>query len=183
MWRLSFLDSKSIKIHSKLRFIGWSLILICNYLAIYALKSLKLGILILILRFSISIMIRLSFLSWLSLIFFIIYIGGLLVLFFYLSSLKYKPLFSGVGKYKKLKSLITKVKILIILGLCLVFYKFKGKNFSFTSKNKKKFRYNLFKKEEAKMIIILGVILLIVLWLVTKLTCKTRGALRPTFEE
>lgn len=164
-------------------FIRWRIILICNYLAIYALKRLKLGILILILSFSIRIMISLSFLSWLSLIFFIIYIGGLLVLFFYLSSLNYKPLFSGVGKYKKIKSLITKAKILIILGLCLIFYKFSSKRIRFSNRKVNNYSYNLFKKEEAKMIIILGVILLLVLWLVTKLTCKTRGALRPTFQE
>lgn len=151
-------------------------------MAIYALNRLKLGILILILRFSISIIISLSFLSWLSLIFFIIYIGGLLVLFFYLSSLKYNPLFLGGNKYKKLKSFFIKLKILIILRLCLIFYKFKSKIIRFAGKNNNKFRYKLFNNEEGKMIIILGIILLLVLWLVTKLTCKTRGALRPTFQ-
>lgn len=150
-------------------------------MAIYAINSLKLGILILRLSFSISIIISLKFLSWLSLIFFIIYIGGLLVLFFYLSSLNYNPLFSRKGKYKNLKSLIIKLNLLIILMLRLIYYKFKSKIVRFSNNNINKFSYNLFKNEEGKMIIILGVVLLLVLWLVTKLTCKTRGALRPTF--
>lgn len=163
-------------------FIRWSLILICKYIAIYALNSLKLGILILILRFSISILIRIKFLSWLSLIFFIIYIGGLLVLFFYLSSLKYNPLLSKKGSYQNLKSFIIKLKILILVILSLTYYKFKGKIIRFTGKNSNKFSYNLFKNEEGGIIIILGIVLLVVLWLVTKLTCKSRGALRPTFQ-
>lgn len=162
-------------------FIRWCLILICKYLTIYALNSLKLGILILILSFSISLIIRFSFTSWLSLIFFIIYIGGLLVLFFYLSSLNYKPLFSNIKKKKWLKSFLLKVNILIIFLLSIFYYKYKNKVFRFTSKKNNNYRYNLFNKKEQRFIILIGIVLLLVLWLVTKLTCKTRGALRPTF--
>nr|YP_009176361.1 NADH dehydrogenase subunit 6 [Enchiridium sp. MTA_2015]ALI86926.1 NADH dehydrogenase subunit 6 [Enchiridium sp. MTA_2015] len=159
---------------------GWCLILVINYLTIYSSNSLKLGGLILGLSFSISIMISLSFLSWLSLIFFIIYIGGLLVLFFYLSSLNYNPLFFLVAK-SNLNAFLVKVNFLILLMFSFIYYSFSHNIRLFCDNNFNNYSYNLFNEEEFIMLIVVGVMLLLVLWLVTKLTFNTRGALRPTF--
>jgi len=163
-----------------MRIISWRMLLIFNYLCIYSRNTLKLGGMILLIRVRIRILISIKYLSWLSLIFFIIYVGGLLVLFFYLSSLKYNPLFS-LNRLDYYRRTIIKVKRVILFGLISLRYTFRSRRFKFLNKNTNNFRTNLFKKEEFQTLILVGVLLLLVLWLVTKLTFNTRGALRPTF--
>nr|YP_009176384.1 NADH dehydrogenase subunit 6 [Prosthiostomum siphunculus]ALI86949.1 NADH dehydrogenase subunit 6 [Prosthiostomum siphunculus] len=162
-------------------FLSWSLILIFNYLAIYAINTLNLGFLILGLSFSISVIISFCFLSWLSLIFFIIYIGGLLVLFFYLSSLNYNPLLA-VSRTSN-NAFLIKLNILFILISSLLYYNFHDNSWSFNNNNANNYSYSLFNEEEVIILILVGIMLLIVLWLVTKLTYTSRGALRPTFND
>lgn len=144
-------------------------------MCIYSVNTLNLGIMILVLSIRISVLIRLYYLSWLSLIFFIIYVGGLLVLFFYLSSLNYNPVF--IQKIHFRNKVIIKINNIILLYLIRLYYFFKINNYS----SARNYRSNLFIMEEFKSIILIGLVLLVLLWLVTKVTLNTRGALRPSF--
>nr|AVP74411.1 NADH dehydrogenase subunit 6 [Eurylepta cornuta] len=160
--------------------VSWGLLLGINYLCMYANNTLKLGGMILILSINISVIVSLNYLSWLSLIFFIIYIGGLLVLFFYLSSLNYNPIFS-LSKLSLTSSMLVKINSGLVILLGSLSYTFSEGSFSFITSNFNNFSNSLFNEEEFNSLILVGVMLLLVLWLVTKLTYNTRGALRPTF--
>ena len=150
-----------------------------NYLVLFSLNTLRVGIFILILRFRIRVFVGLYSISWFSLIFFIIYIGGLLVLFIYVSSLNNKPIFRG----KKVDSI--KVKLFavpfLLLVRCLNIRKVNNSHRFFEGKFKD-FRLNLFKKKEILLLFSVGLVLLLVLWVIRKVTFSSRGAFRPTSE-
>lgn len=154
--------------------------MLINYLCLFSLNSLVLGLLILFCRFFISLLISIYSLSWYSLIFFIVYIGGLLVLFIYISSLKFKPVFyfSRTGGFLKILLKI-KVVFFLVISLTQITWNFKG--FFWTELDTKKFRFKLFKEVEILFLIKVGLVLLVVLWVITKLSFRNRSALRPFF--
>jgi len=161
-------------------FVIWFSLLLIKYICLFSLNSLILGILILLGRFSIRLLIRVYCLSWYGLIFFIVYIGGLLVLFIYISSLKFNPVFY-FSKIRSTRKILLKLNVLffLILRLTQITWNFKG--FSWKKKDINKFRFKLFKEVEVLFLINVGVVLLIVLWVITKLSFRNRRALRPFF--
>lgn len=150
-----------------------SLIVIVKYMAIFRLNTLSLGLLMMALSFRISLIIGIECISWFGLIFFIVYIGGLLVLFIYVSSLNYNPVSFVRIKRKKFNF------SLLFLVVVLRFFREKSNYHYFSEKDYKNFRFNLFKGREVLILISIGIVLLLVLWVIGKITFQTRGALRP----
>lgn len=149
-------------------------------MCLFSLKTIILGLFLLGSSFSIRLLISLHSRSWYGLIFFIVYIGGLLVLFIYISSLNFNPAFYLSTK-KRLINILLKTKIVIILAFCLsqVIWKYSTKRWK--KIDKAKYRLNLFKEKEIVFLISIGILLLLVLWVITKLSFRRRGALRPLY--
>ena len=159
----------------------WFLLFFIKYFCLFSLNSLILGVSLLIGSLSISLLIRRHMMSWYSLIFFLVYVGGLLVLFIYVSSLNFNPVFYLPEK-KSLSGWFSKLKIGFILFLTLtqITWNFKG-YFWNPSLDTKNFSLNLFKEFEILFLIKVGLLLLLVLWVITKLSFEKKGALRPFF--
>lgn len=161
-------------------YIFWCVLLFRKYACLFSLKSIMLGIALLGCRFSIRLLISRHTIRWYGLIFFLVYVGGLLVLFIYISSLNFKPVFF----FSKIKSWVRFfVKGNLIFLVCLV-----GTNldwnyflFSWSDLDQNNFSLNLFNESELFFLVNVGVLLLLVLWIITKLTFRRRGALRPVF--
>nr|AVP74425.1 NADH dehydrogenase subunit 6 [Imogine stellae] len=154
--------------------------MLVNYICLFSLNSLVLGILILVGSFLISLLVSIYSLSWYSLIFFIVYIGGLLVLFIYISSLNFNPVFyfsriSGFG------NIFLKLNILFFLLVSLTQITWNFNSFSWNNVDNNNFSFNLFNEVEVIFLINVGILLLIVLWVITKLSFQNRSALRPFF--
>lgn len=158
----------------------WLLLLVVKFRCIFSLKSLFLGVLILVCRFCIRMLIRIYCLAWYSLIFFIVYIGGLLVLFIYISSLKFKPVFY-LSFNSPLLKLLSKLKILFLCVVRLTQITWNLKSFYWGGLDINKFRFGLFNNVEIIFLIKVGIILLVVLWVITKLSFRKRRALRPFY--
>nr|AVP74419.1 NADH dehydrogenase subunit 6 [Imogine fafai] len=158
----------------------WFSLMLINYLCLFSLNSLVLGLLILFCSFFISLLISIYSLSWYSLIFFIVYIGGLLVLFIYISSLNFNPVFyfSRTGGFLNILLKINVVFFLVI-SLTQITWNFNG--FFWTELDTNNFSFNLFNEVEILFLINVGLVLLVVLWVITKLSFRNRSALRPFF--
>lgn len=158
----------------------WCTLFILKYLCLFSLKSIVLGIFLLTCRFSISILIRIHLLSWYSLIFFLVYIGGLLVLFIYISSLKFNPAFYFTNT-RVLSNSLMKIKVVLCIIIILSQVTWKFRRYGWGKFEKNNYRLNLFNERERIFLINVGVLLLLVLWIITKLSFRKRGALRPYF--
>lgn len=158
----------------------WFLLLIAKYLCLFSLKSILLGVFLFLCRFSIRILIRIYCLSWYSLIFFLVYIGGLLVLFIYISSLNYNPAFYSL-EVKPIRKILLKVKGLLILLFRVIQIRWKFKSGFFKNQDTNNFSLNLFNEKELIFLVNVGLLLLLVLWVITKLSFLRRGALRPVY--
>ena len=158
----------------------WFLLILVKYICLFSLNSLILGILILSCRFCIRVLIRIYSLSWYSLIFFIVYIGGLLVLFIYISSLKFNPVFY-FSRVKGVRKLFLKLKIIFLFFFRLTQITWNFKGLFWRNIDYKKYSLNLFKEVEILFLIKVGLVLLVVLWVITKLSFRNRRALRPFF--
>lgn len=158
----------------------WLLLLASIYLALFSLKSIVLGLFLLVNRFVISLLIAVYSIRWYSLLFFLIYIGGLLVLFIYISSLKFNPTFY-FNKMNRFRQILLKTNIILLWVFSLTQITWNFKRIQWDSKDFNKYRLNLFKDKEVFFLIKVGALLLIVLWVVTKLSFRNRGALRPLF--
>lgn len=158
----------------------WFIFFLAKYLCLFSLKSIVLGIFLLTCRFSVSVLIRVYSISWYSLIFFLVYIGGLLVLFIYISSLKFKPVFYFSDINFISKSFL-KANIIIMLLLALTQVTWKLHRFSWERLDENNFRLKLFKESEIIFLINIGLLLLAVLWVIAKLSFRSRGALRPLY--
>ena len=158
----------------------WLILLISNYLVLFSLKSIVLGLFLLINSFFIRLLITTYSIRWYSLIFFLVYIGGLLVLFIYISSLKFNPTFY-FSKVSITAQILLKSKLLLLMvfSLTQITWNFKGVKWSKSEFNN--FSLKLFKEKEILFLINIGILLLIVLWVITKLSFRNRGALRPVF--
>nr|BEU28586.1 NADH dehydrogenase subunit 6 [Planocera cf. heda SI-2017]BEU28598.1 NADH dehydrogenase subunit 6 [Planocera cf. heda SI-2017] len=161
-------------------FMVWFLLLAINYMCLFSLNSLILGLCILVCSFSISLLISIYSLSWYSLIFFIVYIGGLLVLFLYISSLNFNPIFY-VSKISAINNILLKLNMLFFFLLVLTQITWNFNGFFFQNTEINNFSFNLFNDVEILFLINVGLLLLIVLWVITKLSFRNRSALRPFF--
>jgi hypothetical protein len=132
--------------------------------------SLILGFIIFIKRFCLSILISFFASSWFSLIFFLVYIGGILVLIFYTLIWRRNP------RKKKNKKLFG---FFCVFFFCIVFFWY----FSLEIKLKiwEKIFLDLWTYEEINFIIGVLILLLIVLWLISKLKFNLKRAFRPFF--
>ena len=156
------------------------MLFIIKYLCLFSLKSIILGIFLLSCSFTIRVLITVHLLSWYSLIFFLVYIGGLLVLFIYISSLKFNPAFY-FSKTKIIGNKLMKINILLCLFVVFTKITWNFKVFGWENLESNNYRLNLFKEKERIFLINVGVLLLLVLWIITKLSFRNRGALRPYF--
>ena len=161
--------------------IFWIGLIIAKYLSLFSLKSIVLGLTLLINRFFIRLLAATYLIRWYSLLFFLIYIGGLLVLFIYISSLKFKPTFYS-SKDRPITKILLKLNILLFCLIPLTQITWNFKTIRWDKSEFKKFRLNLFKEKEIFFLICIGMLLLIVLWVITKLSFRKRGALRPVFK-
>lgn len=134
-------------------------------------RALFTGLLLLLFCFFIFFSLSLINLTWYGLLFFLIYVGGLLVLFFYVLSIKSNP-----------GNVNTSSLGLISLGgfafLFLVLSLYYSLDFSF----RKRFEdqsYFLFNSKECFLMFVLGFFLLFVLFVVKKFLFDVKGAIRP----
>ena len=160
--------------------IFWFLMFVRKYLCLFSLKSIILGLCLLGCSFSVSLLVRFHSLSWYGLIFFIVYVGGLLVLFIYISSLKFNPVFHFSKKNPVFK-VVAKLKMMALFYLTASKVIWNHSSLTWGRFDENKFRLNLFNENEVIFLINVGVLLLFVLWIITKLTFRRRGALRPVF--
>nr|BEU28622.1 NADH dehydrogenase subunit 6 [Planocera cf. pellucida MK-2019C]BEU28634.1 NADH dehydrogenase subunit 6 [Planocera cf. pellucida MK-2019C]BEU28646.1 NADH dehydrogenase subunit 6 [Planocera cf. pellucida MK-2019C] len=161
-------------------FMVWFLLLGINYMCLFSLNSLILGLFILLCSFCVSLLISIYSLSWYSLIFFLVYIGGLLVLFIYISSLNFNPIFY-ISKLSALNNILLKLNILFFFLFVLTQITWNFNGFFWNNSETNNFSFNLFNDVEILFLINVGVLLLIVLWVITKLSFRNRSALRPFF--
>jgi hypothetical protein len=158
----------------------WVTLLVAKYFSIFFLNTLGLAFFIFLGRIAICLLVALYSRAWYSLIFFLIYVGGILVLFIYISSLKFNPVFSKM-EWSKGRKKIFKFQILLFLLCVLIHYPRKGKGITWLNQRFKEFRYDLFKNVETLFLIRVGALLLFVLWAITKITFRTRACFRPFF--
>lgn len=158
----------------------WFFLLVIKYLCLLSLKSLVLGLFIFVCRLCIRLLIRIYSLSWYSLIFFLVYIGGLLVLFIYISSLNFNPVFY-LSKMRPFLKLLLKVNLFLLFFFVITEVHWKFKRAEWERSDINNFRLNLFRETEFLFLIKVGALLLVVLWVITKLSFRNRGALRPFF--
>lgn len=109
--------------------------------------------------------------SWFRLVFFLVYVGAILILFFYLFSLNPKPIILGV----KFKGIIFFLMALFLFSLKIYF--FLKKSYFFKNDFREKV-YRIFDKGSF-IFILQG--LLIGLWVITKLNFYNLGSLRLFF--
>ena len=160
--------------------IFWATLLVIKYFCLFSVKSISLGIFLLLKRFRVRLLISIHSIRWYGLLFFLIYVGGLLVLFVYISSLKFNPTFH-LKNIKNRSQRLLKVKALVLVGVSLtqITWNFKGPGWAGLEYSK--FSLKLFKECEILFLVNVGLLLLIVLWIITKLSFQSRGALRPFF--
>lgn len=177
-----------------MRMLFWMGLITVTLFSLLAVKPLILGFCILGSALTISLLIRYFCFSWYAFIFFLIYIGGLLVLFFYIASLNSKPVFKIINVFSgvlNVKSLYEFFSVLFLkLGRKLMFffiffsffcYSWKKIKMRFFKKYKLDFRKKLFNISEVWFLFLVIFVLLLVLWIITKLTFRSRGALRPFY--
>lgn len=151
----------------------WFLFFLIKYISLFSSKRIGLGLVLILLSFLRGALIITRFSSWYAILFFLVYVGGVLVLFIYISSIKRNPSFK----------LFTKNKLLLVSSLTFFFISFpvvKDKvNGWETFKKSKYFKLTLFSSREKVLIIKIGLLLLFVLWIISKLSFRKSGALRP----
>nr|YP_009743660.1 NADH dehydrogenase subunit 6 [Euspira pila]QIE11964.1 NADH dehydrogenase subunit 6 [Euspira pila] len=117
--------------------------------------------------------------SWYSYILFLIYVGGLLVMFAYVSALSPNVLFSGAG------ALLLFLVLSFLLSISLYFYMFSDTSIISYSylypqmKSLKIYGTQLVSSHAASILIGLGVVLLINLVVVVKICFYQQAPLRP----
>ena len=121
--------------------------------AIFTLNSTYLGVLLLSCRAVICFLIIFSKARWFGAIFFLVYVGGVLVLLLYITSLNFNPLF-----FAKKISLWFFLRLLFVsLNIINV------SRYSWGSAEKEKFRFDLVKEREIVFLVNIGILLLVVL--------------------
>lgn len=134
-------------------------------------RALFTGLLLLLFCFLIFFLLSFINLTWYGLLFFLIYVGGLLVLFFYVFSIKSNP-----GNFNFRFGLLFIISIFILFFF--IFRVYTSLDFSFR-KSFEDQSYFLFNRNECYLMLILGWFLLFVLFVVNKFLFDVRGAIRP----
>jgi len=137
-------------------------------------KTLMLGGYLLLICLLAFIILRMMKMVWYGLLFFLVYIGGLLVLFLYVFSLKSKP---QVRLFKYLK------RYFVLLGGFFFFFFFLTVKIEdldiFLGSFVEEKSYSLFNLNESVFVVFIGLFLVYVLLVISYLSCKKNSALRP----
>ena len=137
-------------------------------------NPLTLGIWVLLIAILITIFLAIPLTSWFSIIIFLIYIGGLLVIFAY---------FSAIDPNKKL-GLTIPLLVAIILALVVLTIL---RNYTVTQlihliNPKFKLMLALFSKTNAPILVFLAIVLLLALLVVVKVIKRNEGPIRPFYD-
>ena len=134
------------------------------------------GIFILLICLLVTLRLRLMKMVWYSFLFFLIYVGGVLVLFFYILSLNSKP---NLGEM--LSS--TKIIYFSLVVFFFFFYNFSSVNyfnlFTYVSYGLEDKSYLLFRSCKVYFMFIIGLYLVYILFIVSVIRRYLKGALRP----
>nr|AHA85000.1 NADH dehydrogenase subunit 6 [Lunella aff. cinerea STW-2013] len=145
-------------------------------------QPLSLGLCIMIFSAVASIFLGMAMSSWYSYVLFLVYVGGLLVMFAYVSALAPNNFFSS------LKSVVLFLLVFILIFLMLSFLYTPDPKFLIwvdqLSLSKKSFSSGemIINPSESSVVIFLGIILLINLLAVVKVCYYQQGPLRSHFE-
>lgn len=134
-------------------------------------RALFTGLLLLFFCFLIFFLLSLISLTWYGLLFFLIYVGGLLVLFFYVFSVKSNP-----GNFNFSSNLF-----FVLFFIIIFFFFFRvyiSLDFSFRNRFEDQ-SYFLFNRNECYLMLVLGWFLLFVLFVIKKILFDIKGAIRP----
>lgn len=143
-----------------------------TFTASIALNPLTIGLLILILALILSIIFSMSMSSWIALLIFLIYIGGILVIFSY---------FVAITPNQNLSTIV------ILTTLLLSFIALSFISFIFNMQTPVNIRYLtqtniIYEKFNIPVLIILALILLFTIVVVVKVSIHNKGPLRPFFK-
>lgn len=143
-----------------------------TFTASIAINPLTIGLLILLLALILSIIFSISISSWIAFLIFLIYIGGILVIFSY---------FVAITPNQNL-SIIVVIRTLILSIITLAFISFTLKinvpmNISYITQTN-----IIYEKINIPVLIILALILLFTIVVVVKVSIHNKGPLRPFFK-
>lgn len=141
-------------------------------LSLFSSSPLALGLKLLFSSIILALYISFIYLSWFSIIFFLVFIRGLLVLLFYILSLSYNPISMGLTNPFSF--------LLILLSIELVPQVY-FENYYKQKNNTQDTRWKLFNYSEVWFKSLVILFLFFILWVVTKVVYQVQGALRPFF--
>lgn len=143
------------------------LVLSIGLSVIVAFSPLRLGAWILILSIIVSVLCRTTFRSWFGFIIFLIYIGGMLVIFSYFVAIQPNQYFDLKTSMFVLVLRILNLPINIYPGILNLIY------------GGERWVSSLFRLNNIIILIILGVVLFLALIIVVKITINVNSSLRP----
>nr|AJO61381.1 NADH dehydrogenase subunit 6 [Crenobia alpina] len=136
-------------------------------------NTLFLGFVLLVFCFCILMLLSYIGLTWYGLLFFLLYVGGLLVLFFYVLSVNSNPLATDLSSYSL--NLSFAFGILFFAVICNFYF-----SLDFVLRSSvDECSYFLFNRNECFFMIFLCFLLLLVLFLVNKFSFDAKSAIRP----
>nr|YP_010565468.1 NADH dehydrogenase subunit 6 [Parakontikia atrata]UZA66410.1 NADH dehydrogenase subunit 6 [Parakontikia atrata] len=133
------------------------------------------GVFILLFCFLVALFLSIFNLLWYSFLFFLIYVGGVLVLFFYILSLNSNPNMGLNLSFFNPYILFFLFFFFILMCFQLNIFSFFGYIVSSLEENS----YLLFQSSNVYFIILLGFYLIFILFLVSIISSSVKGALRP----
>nr|AVP74391.1 NADH dehydrogenase subunit 6 [Cryptocelis alba] len=160
----------------------WFVLIVANFLSLFFINTLGLAFYIFLASVSICLLMAFHGSIWYALIFFLIYVGGVLVLFIYISSLNFNPVFRNQSIWTGWVGNTIKFQLFFILFSVLLFNPHEGKGTNWIALTSKEYSYDLFLQTETLFLVSVGALLLFVLWAISKLTFRTRASLRPFFD-
>jgi len=143
------------------------LLIVIKFFILFLKTVLGLGLGLLFLSVIITFLVYYVVNLWYGFIFYLIYIGGILVLFIYISCLRFKP--------RNNFSLKNYFGFILFISICKFSYYFLNDSQALD------YSLNLFNSFEKIFILFLIFVLFLVLWLITKLIFRKKGSLRPFF--
>lgn len=150
-------------------FFRFVFLLCLNY---WVISSVTLGVIMLGLSVSLAFLIKIISCCWYRIIMVMIFISGILVLYFYMLTVDYKP------SFQTLKMKVFLVRLLRSLWLLTLSTGFKTKKKLTYCTN---YRDLLLRWMEFSIIITITVYLLLILWVIKKIILKKFTNLRPLF--